>query len=75
MTVRFLCKERNGTQVYKKMDFLINVCYDCLVVVSANHEFSKDSISFRQSAEDRVKIGPTGALEVENWLTRKNVIL
>ncbi|KAI3639774.1 hypothetical protein MIR68_002088 [Amoeboaphelidium protococcarum] len=43
--------------------------------VSANHEFSKDSISFRQSAEDRVKIGPTGALEVENWLTRKNVIL
>ncbi|KAI3645921.1 hypothetical protein MP228_008849 [Amoeboaphelidium protococcarum] len=75
LTVRFLCKERDGTQVFKKMDFLINDCYDCFVIVSANHEFSKDSISFRQSAEDRVKIGPTGALEAENWLTRKHVTM
>ncbi|KAI3648238.1 hypothetical protein MP228_006092 [Amoeboaphelidium protococcarum] len=75
MTVRFLNKSPDGQLFYRKMDFLINTCYDCCVVVGAHHEFNANSISFRQSAEDIVKIGPQGLIEVENWSTRKTVIM
>ncbi|KAI3651175.1 hypothetical protein MP228_004656 [Amoeboaphelidium protococcarum] len=74
MTMRWLFKEKDGQLRYKLLDMAVNFCYDCLVVIGALHEYNQNSIAFRQSAEDLVRINACGST-IENWMSREKTVM